>query len=463
MPRLWISLAFGALLALAWTQFSSLDPKQESGTLPITPATPYIRYMPEAQPRARILVVHGLNSNKEFMQIFCKAFADAGFEVYSIDLPGHGDSRSGFEASLAQAAVRNALEHIGGNPIVIGHSLGAGLLLDITAERHFDTLVLLSPAPTPVDTLDAGRVLVVTGRWDIPRINAFIPTLQDIGGSRLEWWQSPWGAHSSAVMNPETIRAIVAWLGGNTANLRTTARLGWLGAMFAAGLGLGLTLLRGNPIEPKPARMPLLLVYHVAAGGAGVLLLQWIGPLSWIRVFAMDYLVSFVLAAGLVVLLLGMLGKRDRTESFRPSMAVLKAVAAAAYVIVVLGLIGGSHVFHLGISGGRWWRFPLIAAASFPLFMADELFVRPAASWWRRAAIGILTKTLLGAFVLSGVLLLSPDYAFLALVLHVVVSFWIALWFVTEAVHRNTQDPLATAIFASLVQGWAFAAAFVIT
>lgn len=463
MPRLWISLAFGALLALAWIQLSALDPEQESGTLPITPATPYIRYLPGTEPRARVLVVHGLNSNKEFMQMFCKALADAGFEVYSIDLPGHGDSVSGFEASFAETAVRQALEYIGDTSIVIGHSLGAGLLLDLASERHFETLVLLSPPPTPVDKIDAERVLVVTGRWDIPQINAFIPSLQDLGQSRLVWWQLPWGAHSSALMNPESIRAIVAWLGGDTTNLKTTARWGWLAAMFAAGLGLGLTLLRGNPIEGRAIRMSQVLVYYVAAGGAAVLLLKWIGPLKWIRIFAMDYLVSFVLAAGLIVLLAGLLDERGRVRSFRPSAAVLKAVAAAAYVIVVLGLIAGSHVFHLSLSGGRWWRFPVIAAASFPLFMADELFVRPAASWWRRLGLGILTRALLGAFALSGVLLLSTDYAFLALVLHVVVSFWIVLWFVTEAIHKNTQDPLATAIFASLVQGWAFAAAFVIT
>jgi hypothetical protein len=126
-------------------------------------------------------------------------------------------------------------------------------------------------------------------------------------------------------------------------------------------------------------------------------------------------------------------------------------------------LIAGSHVFHINLSDGRWWRFPFIAAASLPLFLADEFFLRPAAARWKRAALGILTRVLLGALVLTGVLLLNRDAAFLALVVHVVVSFWTALWFVTEAVRRNTQDPLAAAIFASLVQGWAFAAAFIIT
>jgi hypothetical protein len=39
--------------------------------------------------------------------------------------------------------------------------------------------------------------------------------------------------------------------------------------------------------------------------------------------------------------------------------------------------------------------------------------------------------------------------------------FWIALWFASGVVYRHTQDPLATALFAAIVQGWAFAAWFV--
>ena len=35
------------------------------------------------------------------------------------------------------------------------------------------------------------------------------------------------------------------------------------------------------------------------------------------------------------------------------------------------------------------------------------------------------------------------------------------LWFATGIVHRHTQSPYAAALFAALVQGWAFAAWFV--
>jgi hypothetical protein len=62
---------------------------------------------------------------------------------------------------------------------------------------------------------------------------------------------------------------------------------------------------------------------------------------------------------------------------------------------------------------------------------------------------------------LTGVLTFDRESAFLVLIVPLIVTFWIALWFATGVVHRRTQNPLAAAIFASIVQGWAFAAWFV--
>jgi uncharacterized membrane-anchored protein YitT (DUF2179 family) len=60
------------------------------------------------------------------------------------------------------------------------------------------------------------------------------------------------------------------------------------------------------------------------------------------------------------------------------------------------------------------------------------------------------------------VLIVNRQSAFLVLLGHLVVLFWIALWFVTWAVRKRT-DPVTAAVFASIVQGWGFAAIFVTT
>jgi hypothetical protein len=65
------------------------------------------------------------------------------------------------------------------------------------------------------------------------------------------------------------------------------------------------------------------------------------------------------------------------------------------------------------------------------------------------------------ALIVTGVLTVNRSDAFLVLILHLVVLFWVALWFAAEVVHRHTQDPFATAVFSSIVQAWIFAAMFV--
>src|SRR4029077_4419468 len=110
------------------------------------------------------------------------AFADGGFEVYAIDLPGHGDATTGFQSELSEQTIRNAKAHLGDAPIVLGHSLGAGLLLDLAATERFSTMLLLSPPPLSISEIHAEHILIATGAIDIPRIRSFAPTVADIGG-----------------------------------------------------------------------------------------------------------------------------------------------------------------------------------------------------------------------------------------------------------------------------------------
>jgi len=63
--------------------------------------------------------------------------------------------------------------------------------------------------------------------------------------------------------------------------------------------------------------------------------------------------------------------------------------------------------------------------------------------------------------MLTGVLTLQRESAFLLMLLPLVALFWMALWVTAGFVHRRTQNAVAAAVFAALVQGWVFAALFV--
>ncbi|HLH31446.1 MAG TPA: hypothetical protein VKY31_09605, partial [Terriglobia bacterium] len=72
------------------------------------------------------------------------------------------------------------------------------------------------------------------------------------------------------------------------------------------------------------------------------------------------------------------------------------------------------------------------------------------------------TRTLIAACIATGALVLSRESAFLVLLLLLFLLFWLMLWFTTAFVARHVRNPVAAAVFAALVQGWMFAAWFVI-
>ena len=236
-----VAVCSGAF-ALGWIGLRGATPESVRGVLPIDPATPYIHFTPDSSPIATAILVHGLNSSKEFMQTFAMALVDAGVETYAIDLPGHGDSRTSFNYLNSLRALEASLEMVEeeqGNPIVIGHSMGGALLMDLAPERGFDTMLLLSPAPIPVGDFPNERLLVVTGALEFPRINQFVPTLIEAGGGEALWWKFPNATHSTALFDPEKIGHIVEWVvrgEDGEARIRTIRRYGWLMLMALAAI-----------------------------------------------------------------------------------------------------------------------------------------------------------------------------------------------------------------------------------
>ena len=459
MSRLLTGLLAAALLFGGWSRVTALEPKREDGRLPTQPELPYFRYLPDAEPSGRVLVVPGLNSNKEFMQLFCAALADVGFDVYAIDVPGHGDSKVPFNAVMARQAVENAFKQIGPD-IAIGHSMGGALLLDLAGQFPLRAMVLISPAPTPIPDAPLPRTLVTAGGFDIPAVNSFVSkSVSQMPG--IEVLEFKWGAHSSAPLNPIQIREVVRWLGGDVERLRTGARMFSLGLMFAGGILLGLVLLPRRPKQRRDVLMPEtgVILTYVAAFAIAIVVLHFVMVVRWVRLFTADYMVSFWFVAG-IALVAFVTARKPAVERSTPRV-VLTALAAAAYVIVVLGLFTGSHLIHMTLSSGRWWRFPIIAAASFPLFWFDEVAIRPFVSAWRTVTLGILTRLLLTAGIAMGILTLNRESGFFVLLTGMMLMFWITLWLATEIVSRHLQSPFAAAFFAALVQGWMFAAWFV--
>jgi pimeloyl-ACP methyl ester carboxylesterase len=453
--RLWLTAFLLSLLILAgWS--SKPSEIRQFGVFAADPQTPYFHYAPQGQRLGRVLVVHGLDANKEMMNLLCLGLSDAGFEVYSVDLPGHGDSKVGFNAVVARQAVNAVLDTLGPDTIVIGHSLGGALLLDLTSERSYGTMVLLSPAPTPVDKIRAERMLVVTGEFDLPRIQVWVPQLEISGAEGVTLRSVPWSGHAGYLLQPGFIRDVVTWLGGDPSRVHSRRRLFLYLLEILSAILIAALWLRGKPIPAEQTALPARILAYIAGCMAALWICGGVDLLSGLRLFSTDYLVSFILVMGVALLPLCFRRFPLLFSQIHVSLFAAASVIAAAVFI-------GSELVHLTLSDGQWWRFAAITLAVLPLCVADEVLIRPLRPWWKAAGISALTRTLIWAFVVWGVMTMKRGDAFLVLITHFIVLLWIVLWFVGELVRRRTQDPMAAAVFTALVQAWVFAAIFVRT
>jgi hypothetical protein len=199
----------------------------------------------------------------------------------------------------------------------------------------------------------------------------------------------------------------------------------------------------------------------VLAGVVAAVTLRFVHLTEWLHLFASWYVIGFFFIAGCVLCAVAWHAP-PRPTIRRNRVNLVKALLAAAYVVAVVGLLGIGNFAHIALTGARWWRFPAIALVSFPFFWFDQISLR-GGNFWRSSLNAVLSRALLGASIITGVLTLNREAGFIVLIAHFIVIFWVILWFLSEIVRRNTADPLAAAFFASLVQGWFFAAWLVVT
>jgi hypothetical protein len=167
----------------------------------------------------------------------------------------------------------------------------------------------------------------------------------------------------------------------------------------------------------------------------------------------MDYLLSLTLIVGLLVW-------RGRGLSIS-GRALAIALLGATYVLAVFAVGIGSQLVHLIPEGSQWVRFPVLTVAAFPLFLRDEDTIRTFSALWKQWTTFLVTRILLWAAVITGVLVLNRESAFLVLITHFIVIFWVALWWMTGFVAKRTGEPAAAALFSALIQGWVLAALLV--
>jgi alpha-beta hydrolase superfamily lysophospholipase len=117
----------------------------------------YDVWTPDAPPRAVIVLSHGLGEYARRYDHVAQCFGDAGLVTYALDHRGHGRSAgkrmlvrdiSEYTADFDTLVCIATREHHGLKCIVLGHSMGGGIVFAYGVERpdNYDMMVLSAPA-----------------------------------------------------------------------------------------------------------------------------------------------------------------------------------------------------------------------------------------------------------------------------------------------------------------------------
>jgi len=104
---------------------------------------------PVETPRGTVLLIHGMSSSRRTWWRVAPDLSALGWDVVTVDLPGHGGRPIGSTRRLADLAADVAERHPSGATLVVGHSLGAIVALSL-ATRHpsYARGVLLEDPPS---------------------------------------------------------------------------------------------------------------------------------------------------------------------------------------------------------------------------------------------------------------------------------------------------------------------------
>ncbi len=142
--------------------------------------TAFYRYDLSGQPRAVILLVHGLGEHAGRYEGWSARFNDNGMALYSFDLPGHGLSEGRRGVIPSPDKVFDTISEISGEintsfpgvPLFLyGHSLGGGLILSYLVQRRPDVAGAVVTSPWVILSDDPPAIKILLARvagWLMP-------------------------------------------------------------------------------------------------------------------------------------------------------------------------------------------------------------------------------------------------------------------------------------------------------
>jgi len=324
----WIIVGVAALI-LGAILSRVIEPGVRVEKIMLTTNTPALRIFPATPgPHPIALLAHGNGGSKEMLFRFGEALAAAGFDCYSVDQAGYGESP---QACSLTNVLRNFQElelALGAVDVFIGHSMGGGVGGWTVLEAGFRPRLFIGVG-APVKLGEHGPpLLLLAGLFE-----EFFRPAQLRARTDAQVVISPWCEHITEAYDPVLVRAAVkaacAAVGKPVPAAPTAWR--WRFAGLVLGIAGALVLMFRLPeLHPRLARARRWIVPAVLLIAVILTMGAWVGVTPQLRRIPQQLVL-------LVVIWLALAGL-SRLRLPRWSLPVVTGILALACGLVLFGM-----------------------------------------------------------------------------------------------------------------------------
>jgi pimeloyl-ACP methyl ester carboxylesterase len=308
-----ISVGAGAALSHV------IEPGVRVEKLMLTTNTPALRLFPATPgPHPIALLAHGNGGSKEMLFRFSEALAAAGFDCYSVDLAGFGESPQPFSLTNILRNFQELERVLDPVDVFVGHSLGGGVGGWSVLNAGFRPK-LFTGVGAPVKLGEHGPPLLLLAGF----FEEFFRPSQLKARTDAQAVISPWSEHITEAYDPVLVRAGVKAACAAVGKPVPAAPTAW--RLRSAGLVLGIAgalvlMFRLPELHPRLARTRRWIVPVVILIAVILTMGTWIGVTPQLRRIPLQFVLLLVI--GLTLAGLG------RLRMPRWSLAVVTGILA---------------------------------------------------------------------------------------------------------------------------------------
>ena len=407
---------------------------------------------PAAERPPAIVLMHGFSGDREIMSVLARRLTQNGYAVLAMDVHGHGSNRNPFSEGFQSGAsstlfhdVKQAIDFLrdyplvdGSRIVVMGHSMGAGVTLDVAShepnlkgavmisggfglgpERPKNALFIFAEKdPDFIQNLSEEIAAHLAG---VPKVELDKLYGDFKQGTAIEAVQIPGVNHVQIVYSAPAAETIVKWLDATFGIARTGAikldeprlRVVRIALILFLALLIPLGRVAGSMVSewPEPFTVPggwWGLLFVSGALVVAMPLVAMIPPLSFLPLVIGNVQISWFAVAGLImVAALALLYPLEWTR-LRYGLRGPLFVAAIALGLVYVCESEVSITLHrMALTPERLIVAGAAAVLMLPFWIGFEVFIRRGGiviSTLRGLAGRILILVLMAAGVMVGVL-----------------------------------------------------------